>query len=113
MATAAGIIGKGIEIKGELRGQEDLVIEGRVEGNIALQKHLIVEETGVVQADVQTENITVKGQMNGNMEATNRVLINNNAKVFGDIKAPRVVIEDGASYQGNIEMEVELPPGLL
>ena len=107
-----GIIGKGILIKGELHGEEDLVIEGRVEGNITLKKHLVVENTGIVLADVQTENITVKGEMNGNMIASDKVEISATAKVIGDIKAPRVVIEDGARYQGNIEMEVELPPGI-
>ncbi len=109
----AGIIGKGIAIKGELHGEEDLIIEGRVEGNIALKKHLIVETTGVVVADVQTENITIKGEMNGNMVATDKVEIAANARVEGDVKAPRVVIEDGARFRGNVEMEVELPPGLL
>lgn len=113
MANAeAGIIGKGIEIKGELKGEEDLVIEGRVEGNIALKKHLIVETSGVIVADVQTENITVRGEMNGNMVAGDKVEISATAKVIGDIKAPRIVIEDGARFRGNIEMEVELPPGI-
>jgi len=109
MAAGAGIIGKGIVIKGELHGEEDLIIEGRVEGSIALRKHLIVETTGVVMADVQTENITIKGEMNGNMVAADKVEIAADAKVIGDIKAPRVVIDDGARYRGNVEMVVELP----
>jgi len=109
----AGVIGKGIEIKGELRGEEDLIIEGRVEGTITLKKHLIVETTGVVVADVQTENITIKGQMNGNMAATDKVEFAANARVDGDVKSPRVVIEDGARFRGNVEMEVDLPPGIL
>jgi cytoskeletal protein CcmA (bactofilin family) len=109
MAAGAGIIGKGIVIKGELHGEEDLIIEGRVEGSIALRKHLIVETTGVVMADVQTENITIKGEMNGNMVAADKVEIAADARVVGDIKAPRVVIDDGARYRGNVEMVVELP----
>ena len=112
MSTGAGVIGKGIVIKGELHGEEDLVIEGRVEGSIALRKHLIVETTGVVMADVQTENITIKGEMNGNMVASDKVEITAEARVIGDIKAPRVVIDDGARYRGNVEMAVELPGGI-
>ncbi len=112
MSTGAGVIGKGIVIKGELHGEEDLVIEGRVEGSIALKKHLIVETTGMVMADVQTENITIKGEMNGNMVASDKVEITAEAKVIGDIKAPRVVIDDGARYRGNVEMAVELPEGI-
>ncbi len=111
-STGAGVIGKGIVIKGELHGEEDLVIEGRVEGSIALKKHLIVETTGVVMADVQTENITIKGEMNGNMVASDKVEITAEARVIGDIKAPRVVIDDGARYRGNVEMAVELPGGI-
>jgi len=112
MSAGAGIIGKGIVIKGELHGEEDLVIEGRVEGSIALKKHLIVETTGVVMADVQTENITIKGEMNGNMVASDKVEITAEARVIGDIKAPRVVIDDGARYRGNVEMAVEIPGGI-
>ena len=112
MSTGAGVIGKGIVIKGELHGEEDLVIEGRVEGSIALKKHLIVETTGVVMADVQTENITIKGEMNGNMVASDKVEITAEARVIGDIKAPRVVIDDGARYRGNVEMAVEIPGGI-
>ncbi len=111
-STGAGVIGKGIVIKGELHGEEDLVIEGRVEGSIALKKHLIVETTGVVMADVQTENITIKGEMNGNMVASDKVEITAEARVIGDIKAPRVVIDDGARYRGNVEMAVDLPGGI-
>ena len=100
----AGIIGQGLFIKGELHGEEDLVIEGRVEGEITLKKQLIIEETGVVLADIQTENIVIKGEMRGNMTATERVWIFCDARVIGDIKAPRVVIDDGAHFKGNIDM---------
>ena len=106
------IIGKAIVIKGELQGEEDLIIEGRVEGIIALKKHLIIEKTGVIHADVQMESITVKGEVNGNIVATNRVEITADAKVTSDIKSPRVVIEDGAKFKGAIEMDVKLPDNL-
>ena len=66
-ADTAGVIGRGLFIKGELHGEEDLIIEGRVEGEITLKKHLVIETTGVILADIQTENITIKGEMRGNM----------------------------------------------
>jgi len=100
----AGVIGQGLFIKGELHGEEDLIIEGRVEGEITLKKHLVIESTGVILADIQTENITIKGEMRGNMVATDKVEIHANARVIGDIIAPRVVIEDGAQFKGHIEM---------
>ncbi len=100
----AGVIGHGLFIKGELHGEEDLIIEGRVEGEISLKKHLVIESTGVILADIQTENITIKGEMRGNMAATDKVEIHASAHVVGDIVAPRVVIEDGAKFKGHIEM---------
>jgi cytoskeletal protein CcmA (bactofilin family) len=100
----AGVIGQGLFIKGELHGEEDLIIEGRVEGEITLKKHLVIEVTGVILADIQTENITIKGEMRGNMVATDKVEIHARARVIGDIIAPRVVIEDGAQFKGHIEM---------
>src|SRR5215469_14938239 len=104
-----GIIGKGIVIKGNLTGGGDLVIEGRVEGQIALKNHLTIESTGNVQADIQADELTINGEASGNIDASSKVAINASAKVAGDIKAPRVVIEDGAVFNGSIEMEVKLP----
>ncbi len=100
----AGVIGRGLFIKGELTGEEDLIIEGRVEGEITLKKHLVIESTGIILADIQTENITIKGEMRGNMAATDKVEIHASARVVGDITAPRVVIEDGAHFKGHITM---------
>ena len=100
----AGVIGRGLFIKGELVGEEDLIIEGRVEGEITLKKHLVIESTGIILADIQTENITIKGEMRGNMSASDKVEIHSAARVVGDIVAPRVVIEDGAKFKGHIEM---------
>ena len=108
-AEQAGIIGKGIIIKGNLSGGADLVIEGRVEGSISLRKHLTIEATGRVQADIRAEELTINGEASGNIDASARVSINASAKVAGDIKAPRVIIEDGAVFNGSIEMDVQLP----
>lgn len=102
--NTAGVIGRGLFIKGELHGEEDLIIEGRVEGEISLKKHLVIEATGVVLADIQTENITIKGEMRGNMIASEKVEIHAEARVVGDIVAPRVVIEDAAKFKGHVEM---------
>ena len=104
-----GIIGKGIVIKGNLTGGGDLVIEGRVEGQISLKNHLTIEGTGKVQADIRAEELTINGEASGNIDASGKVLISTTAKVSGDIKAPRVVIEDGAVFNGSIEMDVRLP----
>lgn len=109
MADTACIIGRGIQIRGNLSGSGDLIVEGRVEGHVALQDHLTVEDSGTVVADIETQELTVNGKMSGNIEASQRVSISSTATVVGDIHAPRVVIEDGARFRGNIEMDVPLP----
>ena len=75
-------IGKAIRIKGEVHGEEDLVIEGRVDGTIALKNnHLTLESSAVITAHVDVQNITVKGSMTGNTIATDKVEITSAAKV--------------------------------
>src|SRR5262245_17004946 len=109
-----GLIGKAIRIKGELHGEEDLIIEGKVEGTIALKKnHLILERSAVITAHVEVENITIRGQMNGNTSASNRVEITADAQVVGDIRAPRVVMAEGAKFRGAGEIDVKPPAGLI
>ena len=100
----AGVIGRGLFIKGELHGEEDLIIEGRVEGTITLEKHLVIESTGVILADIKTQEITVKGEMHGNMVASKKVTIHAGSRVVGDITTPTIEIEDGARFKGHIDM---------
>jgi cytoskeletal protein CcmA (bactofilin family) len=106
------IIGKGITIKGNLTGSEELVIEGNVEGHIALKNHLTIKESGRITADISTESLLVHGQVSGNIDANDLVSLSSEASVVADIRAPRVVIEDGARFKGRIEMDVDLPPGI-
>jgi len=103
------VIGKGIQIKGNLSGAEDLIIEGRVEGHITLRNHLTIESTGQIVAEIAIHSLAVHGEVSGNIEAEEMVAINADAKVLADIRAPRVVIEDGARFKGRIDMDVELP----
>lgn len=103
------VIGKGIHIKGNLSGAEDLVIEGQVEGHISLKNHLTIESTGQIVAEIATRSLSIQGEVSGNIEADEMVAVNADAKVVADIRAPRVIIEDGARFKGRIDMDVELP----
>ena len=100
----AGLIGKGLLIRGELHGEEDLVIEGTVEGTISMEKSLTIEVEGKIKADIETENITVRGEVIGNLVARNKITIHEGAKIIGDLKAPRIELDDGAYYKGTIQM---------
>jgi len=104
------VIGKGITVKGELFGDEDVKIEGRVEGKIKLTKNLFVGQTGMVEADVEAENINIGGTVTGNLMAQNRVEIVASGKMTGDIKAPRVVVTEGAHFKGNVDMDTSKKP---
>jgi len=97
-------IGKSLVVKGTIRGQEDLVIDGRLEGDVELpENRLTVGVTGHVQGGIRAREIVVLGSINGNLEASERVEIKKNAKVIGDLKAQRPVIEDEAYFKGNVE----------
>lgn len=106
------VIGRAITIRGNLSGSEDLLVEGRVEGSVTLKNHLSIEETGVVEADIDVEDLTVRGEMKGDINAAQSVSINANARVVGNVRAPRVIIEDGARFRGQIDMDVELPESI-
>lgn len=93
MAGSPGVIAKGLRIKGELTGVGDLVIEGQVEGRIQMNNHLVIEPSGVVNANIEVDKITVRA----------------NANVSGEITAPTVILEDGASFKGSIHMDVGIP----
>jgi cytoskeletal protein CcmA (bactofilin family) len=94
-------IGQSIHIKGELTGNEDLTIEGKVEGNIELKDHnLTIGSNGRIEAEVFAKNITIMGEVQGNVYAEDKVEITKTGSLRGNIIAPRVVIEDGARFNG-------------
>ncbi len=100
------VIGSSIVIDGEISGDEDLVIQGTVKGKIALKENLLVENGGVVEADIQTQTVTISGQVTGNIHASDKVEIRADGKMVGDIKSPRILIADGATFKGNVDMDV-------
>ncbi|HEY6006167.1 MAG TPA: polymer-forming cytoskeletal protein [Anaeromyxobacter sp.] len=111
MATtdASTVIGESILISGSLNGDEDLTVRGRVEGTLTLTKTLVVEPTGIVKAEVQVKNCVIAGVVVGNVTATESVEITKEGRMVGDIGAPRVIIVDGASFRGRIDMgEVDI-----
>jgi cytoskeletal protein CcmA (bactofilin family) len=100
------IIGSSIVIDGEIIGDEDLVIQGTVKGKVALRETLVISPTAIVDADIETQNVEVSGQVTGNIMASNMVELKSQCRVIGDIKAPRIRIGDGASFKGNVDMDL-------
>ena len=104
-------IGKSIVITGELSGDEDLTIEGRVDGKIELRDHVLtIGSNGQITAQVAAKSIIVLGQVTGNLTATEKVDIRQSGSVEGDIVAPRVAIADGSHFRGSIDMQRKEPP---
>jgi cytoskeletal protein CcmA (bactofilin family) len=99
-------IGPSIFIKGDLTGDEELVIEGRVEGKVDLKQHNVtVGRNGRVKADVFGRVVTVEGEVDGNVFAQEQAILRQSGAIRGNITAPRVVLEDGSRFKGTIDME--------
>lgn len=98
-------IGKSIIFKGELTGDEDLQIDGQVEGNISLPgNELTIGTTAKITAEVNAKSVQVVGKITGNVTATERVEVHSNGEVKGDIKAPKLLIQEGAVVNGAVQM---------
>ena len=106
------VLGPQIAVRGALSGEEDLVVEGRIEGNVALAGHLVVAPGGVVEADLEVDSIEVHGEVRGDIVASRSITIERGAIVAGNCRAPRVIVHDGAKFDGAVEMDVQLPEGL-
>jgi cytoskeletal protein CcmA (bactofilin family) len=100
------IIGASISVLGELAGDEDLTILGRVEGKINLPQHTVtVGQSGRVKADIHARVVSVAGEVHGNLVAGEQILVRKTATMLGNLTAPRVGLEDGCCFRGSVEME--------
>jgi cytoskeletal protein CcmA (bactofilin family) len=104
--TGQAIIGRSIQINGDVKGDEDLMIEGDVSGTVELRNHaLTVGKEGKVKADIYARSITVDGTTEGDLFASERIAIRATAIVRGNLLAPRISLEDGARFKGSVEMD--------
>ncbi len=109
-SSSRATIGSSITIRGDVTGEEDLLIQGRVDGSVDLKQNSVtVGREGQVKANITGRVIAVEGRVEGNLKADEQVILRSSAVVQGDITAPRVVLEDGARFRGGIDMG-ELPP---
>ena len=100
------MIGPSIVIKGTVSGDEDLVIQGKVEGTIDLRDHEVsVGQSGKVHADINAKVVKVDGEVSGDISGNEKVVISKSGNVRGNIVAPRVTLEDGAIFKGSIDMD--------
>lgn len=102
----AAVIGPGIQINGEITGDENLIIEGKVDGKIRLEANQVdVGQSGRVYADITAKVIKIAGEVRGDLNGTEKVVISRSGNVQGNIVAPRMTLEDGAIFKGSIDMD--------
>jgi cytoskeletal protein CcmA (bactofilin family) len=102
--AGSATIGQSIRIEGTVTGNENLTIDGTVRGKINLNGHsLVVGPNGHIEADLTAKTVRVEGQVRGNITAADKVCVASSGTVAGDLRAPRVALDDGASYTGHVD----------
>jgi cytoskeletal protein CcmA (bactofilin family) len=107
MATENGSarIGKSVVVRGEVKGGEDLIIDGRVEGTVTLtESRLTIGPSADVAADLMARDVLIQGHVQGNIVATGRVELRAGSLVEGDVHALRLAIEDNAVFRGKVDL---------
>jgi cytoskeletal protein CcmA (bactofilin family) len=104
-APRASVLGPTLKFRGELSAQEDLVVQGSVEGSITHTQSLTIGTDGSMKGDIRARVITIDGKVDGDLYATESVTIRTTAKVKGNVFAPKVGISEGAFFQGQIDMQ--------
>ena len=101
--NAVAVIGKSVQIRGEVKGSEDLLVDGHVEGSITLLgSRLTIGPNATVAANVSAKDVILLGRLNGNVSATGRVDLRDGCNLVGDISAGRLSIEENAVFRGNV-----------
>ena len=110
-AERMSVFGPTLRFKGELKAQEDLKVEGRIEGTVHHQQRLVVGAKGEVVANVTAASIDVDGKLQGDMHAKKSIKVSQSAVVRGNIRAPSVSITEGANFNGSVTMEPNVGHG--
>lgn len=116
MADARGalptLLGRGIAVKGELHGEGELVVEGRVEGKVTIGRKLVVASGGEVEGEISAGAVSVEGTLTGVVTAAEAIELKPSAVVRGELRTRELSIEDGAVFEGRLEMDVAFPEGV-
>lgn len=115
-AGSACVIGAKTTVKGEITGDEDVLVEGTVEGQVRITRDLRVAASGSVRANIEANSVIVSGEVLGDCTAAVRVDIQATGRLTGNIRAPKIVIAEGAVFRGNSDMsprQGEARPGIM
>lgn len=106
MEKKDSVIGKTLNIKGDIYSDEEVLIEGQIEGKLNISHRVIVGKNGVVNADIEAREVVIKGVVNGNVKGHQKVEVVPQGTLNGNIVSQRVVLAEGAIFKGNIDMTV-------
>lgn len=101
---STSLLSKKVNIVGDIQGNEDLHVEGRFKGSIKISGNIFVGQTGVVEADVEADNIIIQGKINGNVVARQQLEIQALGQLIGDCSAQSIDIKEGAIFEGRSNM---------
>ena len=106
MAEHSGkdVLSSDVEIKGTIKFQKELLIDGKVEGDINSDGALTVGENADIRAEIKTKSITIYGKVQGNISVSERCELKSKCTLQGDLKAARLIIEEGATFIGKSEV---------
>jgi cytoskeletal protein CcmA (bactofilin family) len=98
------LLSKEVKIEGDIQGNEDLQVDGQFKGSVKIAGNIYVGLTGIVEADVEADNIVVQGQITGNVLARKQLQIQSSGKLLGDCMAQTIDIKEGALFEGRSKM---------
>ena len=100
------LIGSKVKVKGELTGEGELTIQGQVEGTISFSNgEVVVDQGGKVKADVEARVVQIEGELTGTVSCTELIALKATADAKGTLQAPRIVLEDGCKFTGDLDTE--------
>ena len=102
--SSTSLISRNVKIEGEIRGEENLHIDGRIKGAVRINGDILIGNAGIVEAEIEAENVVIQGQVNGNVTARQQLEIWPSGKLFGDCMARSIDIKEGAVFEGRSNM---------
>ena len=111
-AATEAVLGRGAALRGRVQGHGNVRVEGKLEGDVAIDGCFAVAQGGEVVADVQAGSLDVGGALEGDVTVSGAVVVRAGARVVGVVRGATVSVEEGASFSGRIEAEFDMPPEL-
>ncbi len=103
---AGSVVGKGLTIEGEITSEDDVDVQGTLRGTLTTTGRVVVGAEALVEADVSAATLSLAGKLTGNVTSADRVDLQGGGRLVGDVRAARLTIADGASFKGNVDMDV-------